>query len=221
VIHGLLPRSSRMLGRVGALLLVVALPIAAQDTDPLAKLDPTSRFAVDLLIDSASAAGLPSNALRLIALQGIAKRADGRKIVDAVRKELGVLRTSREMLGPVDEQELSAAASVLNAGAKPAQLAAFRPRKKGRSDLEAFIVWADFLQRSVPNEEAYTAITKLWQDGADDDTFHSLWTNVQADISQGLNPGTALQNRIRETPGRPSPVTAKPPEGQQENQSSR
>jgi hypothetical protein len=80
--------------------------------------------------------------------------------------------------------------------------------------LEAFVVWADFLQRTVPNEEAFTAISKLWQDGADDDTFHSLWTNVQSDISQGLNPGTALQNRIREAPGRATQSgTAKPPEG--------
>jgi hypothetical protein len=116
-------------------------------------------------------------------------------------------------LGPVDDEELSAGAQVLYAGAKPAQLATFRARKKGRSDLEAFVVWADFLKRAVPNEEAFTAISKLWQDGADDDTFHSLWTNVQSDISQGLNPGTALQNRIRETPGRASPSTVKPPEG--------
>jgi len=202
-------------------LLLGALPAVAQDPDPLAKLDGGSRFIVDLLVDSANIEGLPSNPLRLMALQGIAKRADGRKIVDAVRKQLSLLRTSRDVLGQVDAEELSAGASVLNAGAKPAQLSAFRPRKKGRSDLQAFIVWADFLQRSVPSDEAFTAITKLWQDGADDDTFRSLWSNVKEDISQGLNPGTALQNRIREAPGRASPSTVKPPEGQQENQSSR
>ena len=67
----------------------------------------------------------------------------------------------------------------------------------------AFVVWTDFLERTVPSEDAFSAITKLWQDGADDETFYSLWTNVQSDISQGLNPGTALQNRIRETPRTP------------------
>jgi len=218
----LLRRYTRIVVHTTAVLLLAALPVVAQGLpDPLDKLESNNRFAYDLLIDSARTAGLPTEPLRQIANQGIAKKAEGRKIVEAVRKELGLLRTARETLGPVDEQELTAAAAVLNVGAKPTQLAAFRARKKGRNDLEAFIVWADFLQRSVPNEEAYTAITKLWQDGADDDTFHSLWTNVQADISQGLNPGTALQNRIREAPGRASPVTVKPPEGPQENQSSR
>jgi hypothetical protein len=71
-----------------------------------------------------------------------------------------------------------------------------------------------FSRSKVPSEDAFSAITKLWQDGADDETFYSLWTNVQADISQGLNPGTALQNRIREAPGRATQSgTVKPPEG--------
>jgi hypothetical protein len=222
VTHGSLQRGARFLVQTGALLALSALPLVAQDPpDPFAKLEPNCRFTIELLMDSANVAGLPSNALRLTTLQGISKRVDCKRIVDAVRKQLGHLRSAKEVLGGVDDQELEAAASVLNVGAKPAQLAAFRARKRGRSDLAAFIVWADFLQRSVPNEEAYTAITKLWQDGADDDTFKSLWTNVQSDISQGLNPGTALQNRIREAPGRASPSTVKPPEGQQENQSSR
>ena len=221
MIHGSLQRNLGVLARAGVLVLLSALPAVAQDPDPLAKLETKDRFAIDLMIDSAAVAGLPSNSLRLIALQGIAHHADGRQIVQAVRKQLNLLRTARDVLGGVDDQELTAGASVLSAGAKPVQLAAFRPRRKGRNDLEAFVVWADFLERKVPSEEAFSAITKLWQDGADDDTFHSLWTNVQSDISQGLNPGTALQNRIRETPGRASPVTVKPPEGAEENRSSR
>jgi hypothetical protein len=107
--------------------------------DPLVKLETRDKFAIDLMIDSANMAGLPSNPLRQMALLGIAKRADGRKIVEAVRKQLNLLRTAREVLGPVDDQELTAGASVLSAGAKPSQLATFRPRKKGRNDLQAFV----------------------------------------------------------------------------------
>jgi len=214
VIHASLLRCLRIPTLGVGVLVASAISAGAQDTNPLAKLEPGgNRFVIELLMDSATAAGLPSRPLLSKALEGISKKADGKRIVEAVRKRLLFLRTARGVLGPVDDEELSAAAALLEAGAKPAQLELFRPRRKGHNDLEAFIVWADFLQRNVPSEEAYSAITKLWVDGADDETFRSLWTNVQSDISQGLNPGTALQNRIRETPGRASPVPVKPPEG--------
>lgn len=211
---------------LSVLLLIAALPlgarrVGAQDLDPLAKLDANSKFAVQLLIDSAKTAGLPTRPLMSTALEGIAMKVDGKRIVAAVRRQLGYLETSRTVLGRVDSEELAAAASVLEAGAKPAALAAFRTRQAGRSDLEAFTIWADLITRGVPKDDASSAITKLWQDGADDATFHSLWNNVQSDILQGLNPGTALQNRIRETPGRAPPGPGKPPEGQQENERSK
>ncbi len=198
-----------------ALSFLSALPATAQDPAPLSRLDPTSKYIVEIVIDSAIATGLPPRSIMSKALEGIAKRAPDRRIVDAVRKRLVNLRTARSVLGGVSADELEAAASVLEAGAKPDQLDKFRVRQQGRSDLEAFTVWADFLSRGISNVDASSAITKLWQDGADDATFHSLWNNVQADILQGLSPGTALQNRIRETPVR-SPATAgKPPEGPQ------
>jgi hypothetical protein len=198
-----------------ALTFLSALPAAAQDPAPLSKLDPTSKYIVEIVIDSAIATGLPPRSILSKALEGIAKRAPDRRIVEAVRKRLVNLRTARTILGGVSADELEAAASVLEAGAKPDQLEKFRVRQQGRSDLEAFTVWADFLSRGISNVDASSAITKLWQDGADDATFHSLWNNVQADILQGLSPGTALQNRIRETPVRSPAATGKPPEGPQ------
>jgi hypothetical protein len=196
---------------VGACLLLSAPAAAAQD--PIFKLDPTSRNVVDLVIDSAVASGLPTRSILSRALEGIAKKADNRRIVDAVRRRLVSLRTARNRLGNVSDSELEAAASVLEAGAKPEELERFRVRPQGRTQLEAFTVWADFLARGVPKDEAFSAINKLWQDGADDATFHSLWNNVQTDILQGLSPGLALQNRIRETPQRAPTSAGKPPEG--------
>jgi hypothetical protein len=203
----------------GALLLVSALTAAAQD--PLAKLDPASRNVIDVVMDSALVAGLPTRSILSRALEGVAKKAPNRAIVDAVRRRLVSLRTAHAVLGGVGPDELEAAASILEAGAKPEQLGKFRVRTAGRSDLEAFTVWADFLARGVPKDEASSAITKLWQDGADDATFRSLWNNVQSDILQGLNPGTALQNRIRESPMRPPTTAPKPPEAPRENTGSR
>ena len=209
---------SRVVG-LAALLLVVSLPLRAQEPeqqDRMAKLDIKTRGAVELLVDSAVAEGLPTQPLRSIALLGITRKADGRQIVAAVRRELILLRTARTALGRVDETELTAAAAVLEAGAKPTQLATFKNKQRGRSDLQAFTVWADLITRGVPGEDASSAITRLWDEGADDATFVSLWNNVQSDILRGLNPGTALQNRIREAPLRP-PTTKGPqtPEGQE------
>lgn len=218
--------SDRLTRRLGVSLLAGVLFVggiqtaAAQDGDPLLKLDPQSRFTIDLLIDSARVAGLPMRPLLARAQEGVAKKAEARRVVDSVRRLLGFLRSAHNALGTFDEEELKGAASVLEAGGKPDDLRAFRARQKGRSDLQAFAVWADFLARGVPTQEASQAITKLWQDGADDVAFYSLWQNVQTDILQGLNPHTALQNRIRESPGRAPTTTGKPPEGTQENQSS-
>jgi len=215
-LHPALRRIGRSL-LAGVLVVLSARIAVAQDPDPLLKLDPNSRFAIELMIDSAKAEGIPTRPLLSRALEGINRKADNKKIVDAVRKQLGLLRTSRSVLGGVAEDELIAAAAVLEAGAKPAQLAVFRVRHKDRNDLAAFTYWADLITRGVPSEDASSAITKLWQDGADDATFYSLWKSVQSDILQGLNPGAALQNRIRETPGR-APSSKTPPEGPQERE---
>jgi hypothetical protein len=200
--------------KVTALVLLGAFPAAAQDSDPLARLDQNSRFAIDLMVDSARVAGLPTAPLVSRALEGISRRVDSRKIVEAVRKQFSYLKIARSVLGGVGEEELVAAASVVEAGAKPGQLAAFRTRQKGRSDVQAFVYWADLITKGVPSEDASSAISKLWQEGADDATFYSLWKSVNADILQGLNPGAALQNRIRETPGRAPPSKPAPPESE-------
>lgn len=199
---------------VGALVLLTALPAAAQDVDPLARLDQNSRFAIELMVDSARVAGLPTAPLLSRALEGMSRKVDSRKIVEAVRKQLSYLRIARSVLGGVGEEELVAAAAVVEAGAKPGQLAAFRTRQKGRSDVQALVYWADLITKGVPSEDASSAISKLWQEGADDATFYSLWKSVNADILQGLNPGAALQNRIRETPGRAPPSKPAPPESE-------
>ena len=142
--------------------LLLASTLSAQDGDPLSKLDTNNRYAFDLILDSASAAGIPTRPLISKALEGIAKKVDNKKIVDVVRLLFVRLKTVHSVLGGVDEQELYAGATLLEAGAKPAQLELFRPRQKGRTDITAFIVWTDFLQRGIPNEEASSAISKLW-----------------------------------------------------------
>jgi hypothetical protein len=215
---------------LAGLLLLVALPLVAQDppaTDPLsnadaalAKLDANSRYGIQLLIDSARAAGLPWKPLMSTALEGIAKQAPGRYIVVRVRKVLVALRDARAVLGPVSAEDLNAAASVIDGGGmKPDQLVAFKNPPRGRSLVTAFMVMGDFLTRGIPRDEASSTIAKLWRDGWSDADFMGLLRGVESDILQGLSPGASLQNRARDNTGR-APPKLTPPSGEPEHPSS-
>jgi hypothetical protein len=190
---------------------------AAQASDPLAKLDPASRFAVEAVIDSARAAGLPSKILWSRALEGLAKDVSSRVIVSKVRERFGHLRDARAVLVSASDDELGAAAEMLEAKlVKPEQLTPFANPPRGRSPLAALMVLGDLVTRGVPRDEALSAITKYWQGNASDADFMGLFRGVETDILQGLNPGAALQNRIREFPGRSSTIKPTPPAGEPE-----
>jgi cytochrome c1 len=208
----------------GAALLVgvLATHAAAQASDPLGKLDPTHRFAVESMIDSARAAGLPWKILWSRALEGIAKNVDSRSIVRAVRERFTHLKDASAVLGSVGDDELGAAAELMEGTKiKPEQLLPFRNAIRSRSPLYAFTVLGDLITRGVPRDEALSAIAKYWQGGAGDADFMGLFRGVESDILQGLNPGAALQNRVREFPGRaPSSIKPTPPAGEPETPNS-
>src|SRR5690242_13383161 len=86
--------------------LLFASTLSAQDADPLARLDSNNRYAFDLILDSAGTAGLPTQPLISKAQEGLAKKADGRRIVEAVRKLFNQLKVAHSVLGGVDAQEL-------------------------------------------------------------------------------------------------------------------
>ena len=205
--------------RSAALFVVcLATHAAAQASDPLGKLDPVNRFTVDAVIDSARAAGLPWAVLRSRALEGLSKGVDNRAVAAAVRRRFTHLKDARAALGQVGDDELAAAAELLEGDKiKPEQLVPFRGAQRSRSPLVAFTVLGDLLTRGVARDEAMSAITRYWQNGAGDADFMGLFRGVESDILQGLNPGAALQNRVREFPGRaPSSIKPTPPTGEQE-----
>jgi hypothetical protein len=200
-------------GRLAVLLLGVSAPLAvAQEVDPLAKLDPNSRFQIELILDSARNAGLPSRPLRSKAYEGVAKRANPRSIVTAVRTLYANMKVARSALGTeISEDEFSAAATVLQAGVPVGTLTKFRTERAGKPLLRALIVLGDLITRGVPRDEASSTIVQLWQDGAGDADFYGLWKGVEQDILSGQSPGAALQQRAREFPGRTPDKLSQPP----------
>ena len=205
-----------MLLRVVALL-ALSTVLGAQDArvragEPLSRLDPGTRFAVELLLDSARRAGLPYQPLESKALEGISKRASGRAIVTAVRRVYRTLSQARAALGPTaTADELTAAAGAIRVGITSAQLSQLGAARDGKALTVPLVVLADLVTRGVPRDTASVTISQLWQAGAADDDFLGLWRGVERDIVSGTDPGVALLNRARQIPARgPSAV---PPTG--------
>ncbi|MDB4907928.1 MAG: hypothetical protein JWO05_2712 [Gemmatimonadetes bacterium] len=203
---------------LGALLVTLwaAAPAAAQDyeslnrTDQLARLDPGSRSAIESILDSARASGLPTEPLLSKTLEGISKRADNRRIVSKVREVYVALREARLALGAnASKDELSAAAGALQAGVPATMLARFRSAH-AKSVTVPLVVLADLITRGVPRDTASNTIMQLWQGGAADGDFLGLWRGVERDIVSGAPPAMALMQRAREYPLRAPPAGRAP-----------
>jgi hypothetical protein len=196
-----------------ALLTLAAGPsAAAQEPDQLSRLDPSSRYAIEVMMDSAGRLGLPPEALLSKTLEGIRKGYPGPRVVQVVRRYFGNLRDARSALGPdATVDELTAAAGALLAGVDQPSLAKLRSSRKGHSILTPLVVLADLVSRGVPSTDASSAIVRLLQSGAVDSDFMGLWKGVEQDIISGAPPAAALDRRAREVPGRASPGGRLPP----------
>lgn len=207
---------TRPLVRAVALSLALASMARAQEVresaDPLSRLDPATRYAVEMLLDSAQRAGLPYGPLESTALEGLSKRASGRDIVNAVRRKFRALRDARSALGKnASSDELTAAAGVLRVGVPMAELSRLAARREGSKPLTVpLVVLADLITRGVPRDTASLTIFQLWQHGAADDDFLGLWRSVERDIVSGTDPGVALLNRASQIPTKGPPSVAPP-----------
>jgi hypothetical protein len=209
---------------------MLALPVgaatAAQEPDALSRLDPTSRYAIEVMMDSAGRIGLPPEALLSKTLEGVRKGYPGARVVQVVRKYFGNLRDARAVLGTeVSLDELTAAAGALLAGVDRPSLTKLQSSRKGRSILTPLVVLADLVSRGVPPTDASSAIARWLQNGAADSDFMGLWKGVEQDIISGAPPASALDRRAREFPGRAPPAGRLPPtaptsQGSPENPSS-
>jgi hypothetical protein len=194
----------------------LALPVGAatvaQEPDALSRLDPTSRYAIEVMMDSAARVGLPAEALLSKTLEGIRKGAPGARVVQVVRRYFGLLRDARTALGPeATLDELTAAAGALLAGVDRPSLVKLRSSRKNRSILTPLVVLADLVSRGVPPTDASSAIARWLQNGAADSDFMGLWKGVEQDIISGAPPAAALDRRAREVPGRVPPGSRLPP----------
>ena len=211
-------KGSRVVVCAAAVLLGALQPLAliAQDPDPLSRLDPQTRFTVELIMDSARVSGVPTRPLMLKALEGQAKHVDNRHIIAAVRAQFHAELDVRVALGStLNESECTAAAAALQAGVPLEGLAKFRGDRNGRPLLRALVTLTDLIQRGVTVPEASSAILQLWSRGAGESDIYGLWKSVDEDIHSGQNPGAALAQRMREVPVHVTPGSKVPPTSQE------
>jgi hypothetical protein len=169
--------------------LLIVAQVAAQDPR-LERLDPETRSLVVAVVDSARAAGLPTEPLVQRALEGTTKGAPGTRIIAAVRRltvDLGVARTA---LGArASAPELEAAVAALRAGATPQLLTRLRDVRRPPLTM-ALSVLADLVASGVPADSASAAVLALAPNAHDAD-LAEFRRAVERDISLGVPPGVA------------------------------
>src|SRR5438552_8437031 len=191
-------RRARFLAGAGALAAVVVVTAAAQDrqgrqgrNDPrLERLDAEARPLVAGVIDSARAAGLPTEPLVQRALEGATKGAPDTLIVSAVRRLAGDLGRARAALGAgATPPELEAGAAALRAGAGPAVLAQLR-RSRRQTITVPLAVLTDLVASGVPVDSAAAAVLALAASARDADLI-DFRRAVERDIALGAAPTAA------------------------------
>jgi len=161
-------------------------------------LDPAARAAVERIVDSARAAGLPTEPLELKAVEGAAKGAAGPRVVEVVRALAAALRASRAALGPgATAAELTAGAGAIQAGVDPAAMRRLQSAAGGRPVTVPLVVLADLVARGVPAPGASSVLVRLARSGASDEVLTRLRADVVRDITAGVPAATALSGRLR------------------------
>lgn len=170
----------------------------AQDPRLRGRLPAPALAEVTAVVDSARAAGLPTEPLVAKALEGASKRADGPRIVASVRSLAVRLGTARQALGRgASEAELTSAAAALYLGVAPDALRRVQAGGRGRPLAPAYVALAFLVQQGVAPDASTRIVTSLLDARATDGDFAVLQRQVAADVGAGAAPAAAAETRAR------------------------
>lgn len=198
--------------RPGLAVLALALTAARVDAQDarLTRLDRQVQAEVGALVDSARLLGIPTEPVVDKALEGAAKRAPNKRIVNVVRSRFHELVAGRSALGNVaSEAEIIAAADALHAGASAQVISALRAQRPSAPLTIPLAVLADLIARGVPADTAASAVLALATTPATDAQFAALRDDIERDIAKGTPPAISAAVRTRGLPpGVPIPRAA-------------
>jgi hypothetical protein len=174
---------------------LTARALTAQEPRLQRRLDPATRTAVMMVVDSARLAGLPVEPLVDRALEGASKHAESARILAAVRMLAVELASARSALGVASSPaELEAGAAAVRAGVRAEDLTLLR-RRRSRSLTVALAALTDLVTSGVPADSAAVAVLAL-APTARDDQILDFRRAVERDIALGAPPAAAASVRV-------------------------
>src|SRR5687768_3673915 len=183
----------------------------AQDRRLTTRLDSATASQVTRLVDSVRVAGLPTDPLIGVALEGATRRAPAERIVGAVREFAAALGSARQALGDnAQSDEIVSGAGVIVAGVTPTAVGAMRVARPAGSLTVPLVVLADLVARGVPADSAAATVADALRNGARDDELSEFRRRVERDILAGAKPTTAMSIRTRDLPSARSPRVQPP-----------
>lgn len=204
-------RGRRLAGRFALAMLMAATAAGAGAQSPTARsgetppwvrarlegrLDAASRTAVEQVIDSVHAVGLPAEPLVDKALEGTSKGAPREAVLRALRRLAADLGAARAQLGANSlTDELNAGASALRGGVEADALRRLRRERPGQPLVVALGVLSDLVARGVPPAAASRAVIGLTQVGVADEQLVAFRRDVERDIGIGAPPAAAVSLR--------------------------
>jgi hypothetical protein len=184
------------------ILALAAAPLGAQSPASSDRLAPSTRAALQRLLDSARAAGLPTAPLTNKTAEGVLKGADDERILRAVQSVLHDYIEARSAIGAGSSPGLlGAAAGALHAGLTTADVRRLAKSSGTRVDdasLEsALVTIVDLVARRVPATAAASAAQSLLAHHAGDREFAALRAGVEQDVLAGRSSEASLADRTR------------------------
>lgn len=175
---------------------------SAQEARLLAIHDDATREMVRTFVEAARGRGMPTEPLISKALQGVAFKADSRRIEQALVRLEKHLRRSRELLGPqATVDEVVAAAEALGNGVPDGELrelrrtAERRPAAFHQPITVEIGVLTELVAKGVSPKKAGEMVRQLMAHGATGTQLTELNAAVQQDVALGVSPVAALELR--------------------------
>jgi hypothetical protein len=192
----------------GIVVSLASSPAAAQQpstrTTLPARLGDDARVAIERLVDSVRAVGLPTAPLVDKAGEGVLKGADDRRIVAAVQSLARELGDARAILGSAfNTPLLTAVASALHAGVAPADVRRLVRAPSGAPDADAHsltiavVTLVDLVAKRVPPAIAVSSLAELVMRRVPESQYVALRSEVEQDILDGRAPDAAIVARTR------------------------